>query len=297
MLYLGELAAVATAFCWSSNSVLFTYAGRRVGSASVNLARLWLAVGLAAGLHAVLFGVPWPAGAGAARLGWLALSGVIGFAVADALLFEAFLLIGPRISMLLTISVPVFSAALAWLALGEVLGVLEILAIAVTLAGIAGVVAERTPGAEAKPPHWRRGLLYGLGGSLGQAVGLLFSRYGLAGDFSPVSATVIRLAAGAAALGVFALLRGDVPGHFHRMRDGRALGQILVGAVTGPVVGVILSLYAITHAPMGIAATLMSLSPVILLPAGRYLFEERFTWRAIAGTLLAMAGASALFFL
>jgi drug/metabolite transporter (DMT)-like permease len=165
-----------------------------------------------------------------------------------------------------------------------------------TLAGIAWVVAERSPGAApGKPPRWWRGVAFGLAGALGQAVGLLFSRFGLAGGFSPVSANVIRLGAATLALVLVSLARREGAAHLRRLRDRRALGQIAVGAVTGPVIGVILSLYAIVHAPLGVAATLMSLSPVILLPADRWIFREPITLRAILGTLVALAGASALF--
>ncbi len=296
--FAGELAAVLTAVCWSSNSVLFTFAGRRVGSATVNVSRLALALVLSLGLHWAVFGGPLPLGAGGERLLWLGVSGLIGYAVADAALFEAFLLIGPRLSMLLTILVPVFSTALAWLFLGESLRPARILAGAATLAGIAWVVAERSPGAmPGKSPRWWRGVAFGLAGALGQAVGLLFSRFGLAGNFSPVSANVIRLGAATLALILVSLARGEAAAHLRRLRDRRALGQIAVGAVTGPVIGVILSLYAILHAPMGVAATLMSLSPVILLPADRWIFREPVTFRAILGTLVALAGAAALFVL
>ncbi|MCC6513262.1 MAG: EamA family transporter, partial [Geothrix sp.] len=80
------------------------------------------------------------------------------------------------------------------------------------------------------------------------------------------------------------------------LRDGRATAFIGLGAVTGPVLGVVLSLIAIAKAPMGVAATLMSLSPVLLLPVSHFVFKEKVGGHAILGTLLALAGAAALFF-
>ena len=59
-----------------------------------------------------------------------------------------------------------------------------------------------------------------------------------------------------------------------------------------------LSLYAIQHATyLGVASTLMSLSPVILLPVSVILDKERVSLRAVAGTLLSLGGAAALFLL
>jgi drug/metabolite transporter (DMT)-like permease len=39
----------------------------------------------------------------------------------------------------------------------------------------------------------------------------------------------------------------------------------------------------------------MALPPVFMLPISRFVFNERFGWQAIAGTLVAMAGVAVLF--
>ncbi|WP_243383884.1 DMT family transporter [Geothrix alkalitolerans] len=294
MTYLGESAALLTSACWALNSVCFTIAGRRVGSASVNLVRLLMAWALLLLLHLVLYGQVFPWQAGAVRLGWLGVSGLIGFAVGDAVLFEAFVVIGARLAMLLMTLSPIFSALLAWLFLGQSLNLPKVLAMAVTLGGIAWVVWD---GGDREPhPHLWRGVALGVGGALGQSVGLLFSLKGLAGGFPPISANLIRVTAGLGALLLYFGARDRLGGTLGGFRDGRATAYIGLGAVTGPVLGVVLSLVAIARAPMGVAATLMSLSPVLLLPVSRFAFKEKVGWHAILGTLLALAGAAALFF-
>jgi drug/metabolite transporter (DMT)-like permease len=147
---------------------------------------------------------------------------------------------------------------------------------------------------EAHPQLWR-GVLLGVGGALGQSVGLVFSMKGLAGGFPPISANVIRVTAGLVALLLYLGATGRLGGTLGGLRDGRAAAFIGLGAVTGPVLGVVLSLVAIARAPMGVAATLMSLSPVILLPVSHFVFKEKVGGHAILGTLLALAGAAALF--
>jgi drug/metabolite transporter (DMT)-like permease len=294
MNYLGESAALATALCWSLNSVCFTVAGRRVGSATVNLGRLLMAWGVLLLVHQILYGSLFPMQAGGARLGWLGLSGLIGFALADAVLFEAFVLIGARLAMLLMTLSPIFSALLAWLFLGQDLSLPKLFAMLVTLAGIAWVVWGG--GEHEAHPHLWRGILLGVGGALGQSIGLLFSMFGLAGNFPPISANLVRVTAGGAALLLYFGLKGRLRGTLGNLRDGRATAFIALGAITGPVLGVVLSLVAIAKAPMGVAATLMSLSPVILLPVSHVVFKEKVGAHAILGTLLALAGAAALFF-
>ncbi len=294
MPHAGELAALLTSACWALNSVCFTLAGRRVGSASVNLVRLLMAWGMLAAVHLALHGSAFPLHLGTARLGWLSVSGLIGYAVGDAVLFEAFLLIGARLSMLLMTLSPVFSAVLGWVLLRQDLGPAKLLAGAVTLAGIAWVVWGE--GDREAHPHLWKGIWLGIGGALGQAVGLLFSLYGLAGGTSPLSANLVRVSAGLVSLGIYLVLRRKLAGSFAGLRDRRAAALIALGAATGPALGVVLSLIAIAKAPMGIAATLMSLAPVFLLPVARWGFKEKVGLHAMLGTALALAGAAALFF-
>jgi drug/metabolite transporter (DMT)-like permease len=294
MTYLGESAALLTSLCWSLNSVCFTVAGRRVGSASVNLGRLLMAWVVLVLVHLAIYGSLFPLQAGGARLGWLGMSGFIGFALADAVLFEAFVLIGARLAMLLMTLSPIFSALLASLFLGQSLSLLKVAAMAVTLSGIAWVVWGG--GEHEDHPHLWRGILLGIGGALGQSVGLVFSKFGLAGDFPPISANLIRVTAGVAALLLYFGATGRLRGILGSLGDGRATAFIGLGAVTGPVLGVVLSLVAIAKAPMGVAATLMSLSPIILLPVSHFVFKEKVGGHAILGTLLALVGAAALFF-
>jgi len=67
------------------------------------------------------------------------------------------------------------------------------------------------------------------------------------------------------------------------------------GAITGPVTGVWLSLIAVQLTPVGIASTLIAMTPIFLLPISRLVFKERITIRAILGTLVAFAGTALLF--
>jgi drug/metabolite transporter (DMT)-like permease len=296
----GEIAALLTAVCWSFNSVVFTWAGKRVGAVTVNSVRLWTAFPVLLLLHWLLFGTPFPFDIELDRFLYLAVSGLIGFVIGDTMLFESFLLIGPRLAMLLALLVPVFSALLAWVWLQETLRVLEIVSILVTIGGVAWVVAEKAAPLAAtsssQPRKYRLGILLAVGGAAGQAVGLMFSRLGLAGGYSAISATQVRVGASALVLAVIGLCQGKLQTHLARMKDKTALLEITAGSLTGPVLGVVLSLVAIAHTHIGVASTLMSLTPVFLLPVSHLLFKEKITSRAVLGTLIALLGV-VLFFL
>lgn len=300
MPYLGEIASFFTAVCWSANAVLFAKAGRRVGSMTVNVLRLGTAVVVMFLLHLALVGSLFPVHAGFARFAWLGVSGLIGFALGDALLFEAYVLLGARMAVLVFTMWPVFAALMAWGLLGQHMGLAKAAAMVVTLGGIALVVAEKGKRApdDGKPRRFALGLAFGLGGAAGQAVGFIFSKFGMAGGFSPISANLIRVCAGAVALWTWLMLRGELVPGLRRLRDGRAALLIGCGALSGPVAGVLFSLYAINHARyLGVASTIMSLSPVLLLPYSVLVEKERVGLAAVAGTFLAIAGAAAMFLL
>ena len=298
MPYLGELASLFTAMCWATNAVLFAKAGRRVGSATVNAARLAVALAVMVLLHLVLVGTLFPYAAGPARLAWLAVSGLIGFALGDAMLFEAYVLLGPRLTVLIYTTWPVFAALMAWTLLGQRMGLAKVCAMVVTLGGIALVVLEKSrkqPG-QIRPRRFGLGLILALGGAAGQAVGFVCSKFGMAGDFSPISANLIRVSAGALALWTWQILRGELVPNLRKLKDTRAAVLTALGALFGPVIGVVLSLYAINHARyLGVASTIMSLSPVMILPFAVFVEKERVGVWAIVGTVVSLGGAAAMF--
>jgi len=294
MTRLGELAAIGTSLCWSCGSIFFTISSRRIGSNTVNRLRIALALLFLIITHLIIFGQPLPFFATRAQWFWFALSGLIGFAIGDTLLFRSFVLVGPRISMLMMALAPVMGTIIAWIFLNEVLTVSKLIAIIVTLSGISLVITE--PGKEGSKgnKHWA-GIWTGLGAAAGQAIGLIASKKGLGVGFSPVSGNLIRLLSATIAMWAVSAAFGKIPVTIKRAKDRRAMLGVLGGAVMGPFLGVGLSLISIQHAYIGIASTLMALPPIFLIPLSRWFFKEKITPRAVVGTFIALAGVAVLF--
>jgi drug/metabolite transporter (DMT)-like permease len=296
--YLGELAALASSLLFATTSTFFTLAGRQVGSVVLNRIRLVLAVLLVTAAH-LLLRIPLPFQAGGERLFWFTISGLTGLVLGDALLFQAFVWIGPRLSMLLMALHPAIATLLAWLLLGEVLTPIQVLGVGITLAGIAAVITDRnTPlrQPQADKKSFLLGILFGLGAATGQATGLVTAKPGLADGFPALSGTLIRMTSAALIMWGFTFLRGRAGETISRLKaQPRAWRFILAGSISGPFLGVTMSLLAIQNAEVGVASTLMALPPVILLPVGYFIFGERFGWQAVLGTLLAVGGVAVLF--
>ena len=139
----GELAALATAFSWTASALAFTAAAVRLGSLSLNIIRLALALAFFVALEWLLRGLPLPTDAAPHNWLWLSISGLIGFTLGDLCLFRAFVLIGPRRTMLIAALVPMVGAVISWVALDEGLSALAIAGMVLTMAGVAWVLLER----------------------------------------------------------------------------------------------------------------------------------------------------------
>jgi drug/metabolite transporter (DMT)-like permease len=297
--YLGEFAALGTSVCWTITSIFFTISGRRVGSVIVNQARLALAVVFLSVTHIMVQGVWFPPQASPEHWLWLGLSGVIGLVLGDAFLFQAFVLIGARRSMLLMSLVPIISTSIAWVFLGERLNVTEMVAVGLTVGGIAWVVSAGDVAhsiQDSSRRYWL-GVLAGIGGALGQSLGLVASKKGMTGDFAPLSATLIRMIVAALVMWTYSLLRGRAGHTLRALTDRRASLSILGGAVAGPFIGVWLSLAAVKLTRVGIASTLMALPPILVLLPSVWIFNEKIGPRIIVGTLAAVAGVALIFLL
>lgn len=296
---LGHLAALGTASCWAVSSLAFEAAGRRIGSLTLNLIRLVLALAFLSLASWATRGVPLPVDASAHAWGWLAVSGLVGFTFGDLCLFRAFLLLGPRLSMLMMSLAPPLTALIGWLLLGEALGGRDLLGMTLTVAGIGWAVLERRPaalpGRRPLPRPTPAGLALGFGGALGQAGGLVLAKVGLPG-VPVLAATQVRVIAGLAGYAALFLALGWWRRLGPALKDGPALGYASLGAFFGPVVGVSLSLFAVREILAGVAASLMATTPILIIPLVVLLKRERVGLGGVAGAFLAVAGVALLFF-
>ncbi|HTK82768.1 MAG TPA: DMT family transporter, partial [Bacteroidota bacterium] len=77
--------------------------------------------------------------------------------------------------------------------------------------------------------------------------------------------------------------------------DTRAFLLTLLGSILGPFLGVVGSIVAIQHTRIGIAATIMATTPVLMLPLLRIIHKEHISRRAYVGAFIAVGGVALLF--
>ena len=302
MLYAGEIAAVVTAFLWSFTSLFFTSAGRRIGSYWVNKFRIPVAIVLLGATLYITTGRLPPESVTPYAYYYLIASGVIGLAIGDTFLFRAFVILGPRMTLLIFTTSPIIAATYAWILLGETLNLMAMIGIAVTLSGVAWVTAERQhkqtqplTNNYADKGSKTTGVLMALAGAAGQAIGLVLAKAGMQDGLEPLPATFIRMVAAGAIIWLYSLIAGDIKNIRERYKDGKALLLATGGAVCGPFLGVWMSLVAVRHTEAGIAASIMAVVPVLVIPLVIVFYKEKVSLRAMIGAAIAIAGVAVLF--
>lgn len=299
--YFGEIAALLTAVFWTVTSISFESAGKKIGSLQVNLIRLVLAFLIYGIVNYIRRGMILPFDAGAERWAWLALSGLVGFVIGDLLLFQSFVVIGARIAMLIMALTPPITAFVSWLLLGEVLSPMNWVGMVVTLSGISIVILKREKhedvtkkGHKISTNYNIKGILLAFGGAVGQGVGLVLSKKGM-GNYDAFAASHIRVITGMVGFAIIILFTKRYGKVWKALQHKPAMKRVALGSVFGPFLGVSFSLLAIQNTQAGIAATIMSIVPVLIIPPAILFFHEKVNWKEIIGAVITVGGVAVFF--
>lgn len=292
MLYLGELSALLTAFLWSGTSIAFSSAVEKIGSLQLNINRMILA---SAFLIVTILLMGYDFNLSNSQFTNLIISGFIGLVIGDTFLFKSYQMIGARISMLLMALSPAMSVILAFIFLNEKISQLGIIGIVITISGIALVVLERNT--NSKYQVTTLGIVYGVLSALGQAGGLIFAKFAFnEGHIAGFVATFVRVFSSVIIfLPIMLVLKKYKNPYKIYTKNKSAFGATILGTILGPFLGITFSLIAIENTKVGIAATLMSTIPIIMLPMVKYIYKEKLSWRAITGAVIAVGGVALIF--
>lgn len=293
--HIGEITALLTVFCWAIATTFFELGGKKVGSLPVNLIRLIIAFFLLGLYTFITRGMFLPVDASYKTWIWLSISGLVGFVFGDLFLFQAFVEIGARLSMLIMAFSPPLTAILGYILMGEIISLKGILGMCVTICGISMVILIRDNNENKITFSYSiKGIGFAFLGSVGQSLGLTLSKFGM-GNYNAFSATQIRVISGAIGISIFITYVkkwGDVKKAFN---DIDALKKISVGATFGPFIGVSLSLLAIQYAPTGVVMSITSIVPVAIIPFSVIFLKEKITLRELTGAIIAVIGVILLF--
>ncbi|KOA21545.1 EamA-like transporter family protein [Clostridium homopropionicum DSM 5847] len=294
--HIGEFAALLTAFFWTTTAMVFESAGKKVGSLQVNYIRLMFAFIFISIYTLISRGLFLPVDASTSTWVWLLISGLVGFVLGDLFLFQAYVEIGARISMLIMSSVPPLTAILSYFVLGEKLTKVNILGMTITVLGIALVVLKKKEGEEGKVQfaHSAKGLFFAFLGAVGQATGMVISKFGMQ-NYNPFAATQIRIIAGLFGFTVLFFIMKRWGNLALAFKNKEALKRISVGALFGPFLGVSFQLLSLQYTSAGVTSTITAIIPVLIIPPAVILFKEKLTSKELFGSMVTIVGVAILF--
>lgn len=292
--YPGELAALSASCIWAIASVVYTGIGRQLSPLLLNLVKGLIAIALLI-LTLLLTGQLFPTVSPSALL-LLLLSGALGIGLGDTAYFEALNCLGPRRSLVLESLAPPLAALLGLIFLDEYLQIQGWLGILLTVAGVTWVVLERTshiPNFVIRP---QRGVVCGSLAAIAQASGAVLSRAALVDtDINPLWSTCVRLAAGLLVLLLWVGVQRPALQSLKPLRSRRLLVTLTLTGFASTYLGIWLQQLSLKYAPVGIAQALSATSPLFVIPIAILALQERVSWQAIAGAIVAIGGIWLLF--
>lgn len=310
MQYLGELISIGVAFSWTITALLSEYAGRRLGSITLNLFRMVYALVFSMILFWAVLGSPLPARGSQEAYLWMLLSGVVGFVICDYSLMKCYTIIGSRFGQLFMTLSPLSAAITAWFLLGQSLKPMAVVAMLVTLGGISMSILGRGEKHFVSLKLPARGVFHASVAAICQGIGLVISKVGL--DYYqasmpqgvlhdtpwilPFCANFYRCLAGLVGFTILVILNHNRKALYDGLTNKRIIAAVTATTIFGPFVGVAFSLMAVQYTAAGIASTLMALTPIIILVPAHFWMHQHITWKAIVGAVMSVAGV-ALFFM
>ncbi len=310
MQHIGEIYALIVAVLWTATAMLSEAGVKRLGVLQMNVVRMILALFFLSATLWITTNSALPQYADGNTWLWLSLSGIVGYVFGDICLFRSYMIIGSRFGQLFMTLSPLAAALSGWMLLGEVPTAIAILGIVITMIGISMSVLKRadaTDGSHLKLPL--RGVVYGIGAGVGQGVGLTLSKIGMVyyseaipineiniRAMMPFSATFIRAIFGLAGFLIILTMRKDWGRLISGLADKKGIGFAVLASIFGPFVGVALSLKSVQLADAGVAATLMALTPVIIILPAWLINKQKITTLEVVGAVVSVIGV-ALFFI
>ena len=293
----GASAALIAAILWAFSAILFEDISLKISPARINLYKGIIALVLLTSTS-LLLGETVPAVSGGEII-MLVISGVIGIALGDTAYFLAVQKIGARRALTLFTLAPPMAALIALVFLGEQLDPLTWIGIMLTAGGVMWVVTENTQGGEKKQIQKENripGILFGTVAALSQASGVVMTRSVLtATQLTTLQSTIVRLAPALVALLVIIRLSGNQTDRLSVFKDNKPLLRLVfISSFIGAYICLWLQQIAIDNAPAGIAQTMLSTSPIFILPM-MALRGEKVSLRAIAGAAVAIFGITLVF--
>jgi drug/metabolite transporter (DMT)-like permease len=297
----GALLALIASCCWTFAPFLFASAVRSIGPYYANFWRLIMA-SCALWIIALIVIMMNPATVHSITpqsIGWMAVSGIAGLTIGDLFYFKALTYLGPRRTLQILCGVPIVSAIGALLFLDERLSMFASAGITLTVGAILTVNwFDKKEMTTAEPGSFSYiGLGLAILGTLCQGAGAVLMRkaYLSTEELNTIVAAAIRISSAGCATVLLALISGRIAGAKKAVPSAKAFGRLAGGTALGPVLGMLFYVASLKFAAVGIASTMSSLSPILVIPISAWRYKTRLNWPALIAMMIAVGGVILIF--
>jgi drug/metabolite transporter (DMT)-like permease len=232
---------------------------------------------------------------------WFGLSGIVGLAIGDYFSFKVYVTLGPRLASVFSALAPAAALMSGMILVNEKISLVGLVGISITISGVIWLNISNSKKTSEEKKDIKKGIVYGICGAICQGLGLVLANKGYVSsteNFSYVNATWIRILTGTAALFFVTIVSGNLlkvaASVIQNKNNGIAL--TILGTIFGPVVGVTLSMLAVSLMSdrPSVTQTILSMVPIFVLPLNYIFNKEVPTLKSIVGALIAVGGVIVL---
>jgi drug/metabolite transporter (DMT)-like permease len=283
----GELLALLTALIWAAAVILLKRSGESVPPFALNLFRVTVSIALLVPT-AVLVGQATFASASLSDILLLVASGAFGVAVSDTLFHASLNRIGAGISAIIDCLYSPLTVLLAFVVLDERLSALQIVGMALVLGGVSAAARHEPPHGVA-PRQVAVGVVLGVLAMLALAVAIVIAKPVLDRSPLLWAATVRQVGCLAVMLPA-ALVSPYRRQTLAVLRPSRVWFHALPGAVLGSYLGLMCWIGGLKYTKVGVATILNQSSTIYVQILAAIFLKEPFTRRKLLASLVALAG-------
>lgn len=288
MPYLGESLSLFSALLWALAIIFFRKSGRRVHPLSLNMFKNLLAFGLFIPTVYV-FGETLLRPAPAQIYLLLLVSGFIGIAIGDTLLFGSLNNLGAGLSAIVVCLYSPFIISLSLIFLKEKLTALQILG-AIMIIGAVLIATIRREKRTERSTQLVKGVILGILASASMAIGVVIMKPIL--EASPlVWTTLVRLCGGIIGLAFVFLFYPQRRTLIDSLTTTRSWTHTIVGSLIGAYAAMFVWLGGMKYTQASVASALNQTSTIFIFVFAALLLKERMNLRKTIGVVLAFAGS------
>jgi drug/metabolite transporter (DMT)-like permease len=288
MPYLGEGLSLLSAVLWALAIVFFRKSGRRVHPLSLNMFKNLLAFTLFIPT-VYLFGETLLRPAPVQVYLLLVLSGIIGIAIGDTLLFGSLNNLGASLSAIVICLYSPFIIALSLIFLQESLTMLQVLGAAMIICAVLIATMQKEKQTEDSKKRVV-GIVLGVLASASMAVGVIIMKPIL--ETSPlVWTTLVRLCGGIIGLAVVFLIYPRRRALIDSLITTRSWTYTITGSLIGAYAAMLIWLGGMKYTQASVASALNQTSTIFIFVFAALLLKERMNLRKTIGVVLAFAGS------